>query len=316
MPRPEDLPPLPAFVASLRALRATEEGDPSTDTVVEEVVLPRTGERIGRLALTRSSIAPRPLTDEGTSEADELGPSSSFEGLAHHVALMREPELVVQYLATAELASLSSEYGGVFKPERTIDRAFARAEPPTHDAWHPELVPETKLRRFVAVALRTIRDRTSRYAEQIGSHHGGPNVAPLARALDPLFAERAASVEHARRQLPDAVIGEVTIDRVGGYLVSTVPFVVEHAPGSVGSNVDATAYVATHDGWTAERDRAEAPDEPAVVVLGFRAGGRTIEATHLRIGADDPAGWSLQVQSSPHVAVAVDLVARAIETQA
>ena len=102
---------------------------------------------------------------------------------------MREPELVVQYVATAEFASVSSEYGGVFKPERTLDRAFARAEPPTHDAWHPELVDETKLRRFVAVALRTIRERAKRYAEQGGSHAGGPNVAPLARALDALFTE-------------------------------------------------------------------------------------------------------------------------------
>ena len=48
-------------------------------TVVEEVVLPSTGERIGRLALTQCSIVPRELSDEGASEAEERGPSSGFE---------------------------------------------------------------------------------------------------------------------------------------------------------------------------------------------------------------------------------------------
>jgi hypothetical protein len=326
VPHPEELPPLPAFVASLRALRAADAPDADRrealdrdglpETVVDAVVLPRTGERIGRLALTRTAILPRPVTDEGTSEADERGPSSSFEGLAHHVALMREPELVVQYVATAELASGSSEYGGVFKSERTVDRAFSRAEPPTHDAWHPELVPETKLRRFVAVALRTIRERTDRYAEQIGSHRGGPDVAPLARALDLLFVERKAIAGSPLKRLPDAVVGEVSIERVGEHVVSTVAFVVEHAPGSVGSTVEAKAHVATHDGWTAERERDGDPDRPPVVVLGFQSGDTNIRATQLRVGADDSGMWSLQVRSSPHVAVAVDLVARVIETEA
>ena len=150
LPVPGDLPPLPAFVASFRTLHS-----PGLDgTVVEDIVLPRTGEQIGRLAMTRTPIAARPGLDEGASDADELGPSAGFEGPAHHVALFREPELVVQYLSTAELGSVSAEYGAVFKPERTLDHAFALAEPPTHDAWNPELVGETKLRRFVAVALR------------------------------------------------------------------------------------------------------------------------------------------------------------------
>ena len=123
---------------------------------------------------------------------------------------MREPELVVQYLATTEVGSVSSEYGGVFKPERTLDRPFARAEPPTHDAWHPELVDETKLRRFVAVALRTVRERAKRFAER------DRRTLPAVRTLRRWCARSMCSSPNAiatlgqpAKQLPDAVVGQV-----------------------------------------------------------------------------------------------------------
>ncbi len=310
VPPPEELPPLPAFVTSLRALHAS---DPSSfpGATVHDVVHDRTGERIGRLALTRNDIQPRPVRDEGESEVDERGSSAGFDGPSHHVALMRQPELVVQYLPVAELGSVSSEYAGVFKPEKPVDRAFARAEPPTHDAWHPQLVPETKLRRFVAVALRTVRDETSRFVELADARSERSDVGPLVRVLDSLFSPAPGSRRQAPRQLPVAVVTAVRTDRVGVHNVSTVEFAVEHASGTSGTTVEARAHAATHDGWTAERDRVDGPAGPVVAVLGFRSGDSAVEGAHIAIDHDASGPWSLRVRSDPAVAITVDLVTRA-----
>ena len=97
-------------------------------------------------------------------------------------------------------------------------------------------------------------------------------LRPLARALDALFTESTASVGKPVKRLPDAIIGEVTIDHVDGHLVSTIPFVIEHLPGSVGSIVEASAHIATHDGWTAEPERAgRAGGRGARIPLGRQA---------------------------------------------
>ncbi|GAB7041108.1 MULTISPECIES: hypothetical protein [Catenuloplanes] len=63
--------------------------------------------------------------------AAELG----LSGSPHHVCCMRRPDLVVQYLEQPSKAHPDVGYAGVFKVEDELDRIFAKAEPPTHDAW-------------------------------------------------------------------------------------------------------------------------------------------------------------------------------------
>jgi hypothetical protein len=161
--------------------------------------------------------------------------------------------------------------------------------------------------------LRTVRERAKRFAERAGTHPGGPNVAPLVRALDVLFTERGTTLGQPAKQLPDAVVGQVTIDRVGDQVVSTIPFRIEHAPGTAGSTVEAHAHVATHDGWTAERERSGPAEELLVAVLGFRSGARQLHTAQLVVGRDDESdAWSVQVRSDARVAITVDLVTQSI----
>ena len=63
--------------------------------------------------------------------AEELG----LTGSPHHVCCMRRPDLVVQYLEQPAKAHPDVGYTGVFKVEGDLDGVFAKAEPPTHDAW-------------------------------------------------------------------------------------------------------------------------------------------------------------------------------------
>lgn len=53
----------------------------------------------------------------------------------HHVARMREVELVVDYLPCGEAPSGSDGWVGVFICNPDIDDDFARSEPATHDRW-------------------------------------------------------------------------------------------------------------------------------------------------------------------------------------
>ena len=58
-----------------------------------------------------------------------------FSGPAHHIARMRQAELVVDYLETQAHPNALLRYGGVFRASAEADEFFASAEPPTHDDW-------------------------------------------------------------------------------------------------------------------------------------------------------------------------------------
>jgi hypothetical protein len=327
VPSPVDLPPLHAFTECLRAVRtADDEGSDgpasgegptaSTDMVeteVEEVILPRTGERIGWLALARTPVMPRPVVDEGADDELELGPSSPFAPPAHHVALLRRPELVVEYLPGAEPSLVSSEYVGVFKPVEPVDRAFALAEPPTHDAWNSNLVGETKLRRFVAVALRSVRDSAARFATGTAAGATG-SVARLAHLLDSIFGDTGPATAPIERPPPYVTVDAV--DHLEGKAehVSEISFTVEHAPGTAGTVIEARAHVATHDGWTLDRaaDDADARD---IEVIGFFGSSPMAPPAgpRLVVRRGDPERWRLRIRSGPRLSVGIDLEPQPLE---
>jgi hypothetical protein len=324
---PSEVPPLHAFEACLRAVRdADRDADdvaprPKTsqetelDTHVDEVVLPKTGERIGWLALTRAPVAPRPAIDEGADDEIELGPSAPFTSLAHHVALLRRPELVVEYLDTAELPSVSSEYVGVFKPVKMVDRAFAKAEPPTHDAWNPNLVGETKLRRFVAVALRTIRERTQQFAERPSAAAVDLSAARIADIVRTLFDLDGAEPAAAQPSLPSVTVERIEHLEGGRDHVSEVTFSIEHAPGTAGTVVEATARVASHDGWVLDRSTGNGAVGGDVEVLGFHGEPSTPMQTGRRlvVRRGDQPRWSVRLRAQPALSLGVDLDPRPLE---
>jgi hypothetical protein len=201
----------------------------------------------------------------------------------------------------------SSEYVGVFKPVASLDSAFARAEPPTHDAWRPNLVSETKHRRFVAVALRSVREIASVFVQRTAALDAR-SAGPIDAALATLF--EGPDIEPQRR-LPRVIVGDVRLLAADEHHVSEIDFTVEHADDSLGTVVTATARIATHDGWTVERvDGGDNGSSDAGEVVGFSGPDERWQPDdRLVVGRDDPDRWSVRVRSGATRSIGVDLIA-------
>ncbi|MCX4525740.1 hypothetical protein OG982_08535 [Streptomyces sp. NBC_01551] len=85
---------------------------------------------LGRLGLVKRVLPPLEPT-----RASRL---MDVEDLVHHVCLMRPAELVVTYRRGPKPPSENQGYAGVFRADVSMDEVYAKAEPPTHDAWHPQ----------------------------------------------------------------------------------------------------------------------------------------------------------------------------------
>ncbi|MEI7560270.1 MAG: hypothetical protein WCJ63_06715, partial [Actinomycetes bacterium] len=87
-----------------------------------------------------------PMTDgsgelpEGEEAPEPFGSRATQAG-THHVALMRNEELVVTYSQQRQPAKEGLGIAGVFRCDPNVEVAFALAEPPTHDSWAPDFVP-------------------------------------------------------------------------------------------------------------------------------------------------------------------------------
>ncbi|MFF1277117.1 hypothetical protein ACFVZC_27495 [Streptomyces marokkonensis] len=84
---------------------------------------------LGRLGLDKRIM---PALER--SRAREL---LGIEDVVHHVCLMRPAELVVTYRPGPKPPSIHQGYAGVFRADESMDEVYAKAEPPTHDAWNP-----------------------------------------------------------------------------------------------------------------------------------------------------------------------------------
>lgn len=128
-----------AFTQAYRAM-ASEQG--------EEVICGRPRRMLGRSGMTKTFGA---RTD--SHAARDLG----VDGAPHHVALMRDPDLVVKYLPGPETAHPAIGYAGVMKTAVGLDDIFAKAEPPTHDAWIANQLSGVEA-TFVRMALRRMQE--------------------------------------------------------------------------------------------------------------------------------------------------------------
>ncbi|MEG3616451.1 hypothetical protein [Isoptericola haloaureus] len=141
VPDPETTTPISLFVTAFRQLDSGEARSVEHRT---------RSQRLGQLGVTKTVLPP---WDHSKAAA-----SAGFErNLVHHVCLMRAPELVVNYLAGPEPSSEYQGYAGVFRADTSLDGVFAKAEPPTHDAWNPDSLPRDEA-TLVRVAFTRIRE--------------------------------------------------------------------------------------------------------------------------------------------------------------
>ncbi|MEU1617802.1 hypothetical protein ABZ479_10915 [Streptomyces sp. NPDC005722] len=138
VPNPRDTRPLNMFVAAYEAMIGPEGSD---------LACMRPKRHLGRLGLVKR-IQP-PLEPTRASRMLDI------EDMVHHVCLMRPAELVVTYHPGPKPPSVNQGYAGVFRADRSMDEIYAKAEPPTHDAWNPQSLerPEST---FVLTTFRRI----------------------------------------------------------------------------------------------------------------------------------------------------------------
>lgn len=153
LPDPCDYPSLHGFVEAMELLKTSSADSKDSLCEVVSITSQRPRRHLGRLALTRFWVQERKNPDAGGSEF-----VSPIPGISHHVALMRNAELVVKYLEGDQLPISHLEYAGVFIADPDVDASFAKAEPPTHDDWNTKSMTEKQDKTVVNVALRRINE--------------------------------------------------------------------------------------------------------------------------------------------------------------
>lgn len=178
VPSPEQFPPLDNFCAAMNGLRANGSG-----------VLEVRGQKPKKL-LGRMSIRKGVRSDRSRLVPERI---SIIPGTSSHIAVMRPVELVVRYFRDEPLPDPRVEWSGVFisDSDPEVEAAFASAEPPAHDDWQPSIIPEPRLRTFVNVALRQIRETAKSVAAPTNAAtetgESGPSLAKVSGQLGRLL---------------------------------------------------------------------------------------------------------------------------------
>jgi hypothetical protein len=107
-----------------------------TKEAVDEFRTKRPEQVVGYAAIAETLNVPGTPKWAGDPLVSE---SMGITGAPHHLALMRQAELVVRYDAGPQHpdSSMGVSWGGAFRADSRVDAAFAAAEPPTHDRWVP-----------------------------------------------------------------------------------------------------------------------------------------------------------------------------------
>jgi hypothetical protein len=163
LPDPRTHERLRGFVEAMDRLREEPSGD--DDYVMDRVVDCRRPLRtLGRLVILKGPVAPIVNPTRSVPQGARITADS-----VHHVALMRNAELVVKYLPGPLPTTGRLGYSGVFRCLVDVDEAFRRSEPPTHDDWIHRAVPrEGHQRTFVKVAL----DRIASFCREAAGYDG------------------------------------------------------------------------------------------------------------------------------------------------
>ncbi|NJD28908.1 MAG: hypothetical protein FIA92_11500 [Chloroflexi bacterium] len=324
VPDPRSTPPLNGFAEAMSVVKGRAIGHPiALESAQYPIASQRPAAHLGRLALVKFGHVPRRhLAD------DDRDGAWVIPDLAHHVALMRGPELVVKYMEGPVLPGATIEYAGSFLVDPAVESAFAKSEPPTHDDWSPDMLENDWERRYVRIAQRRIAEILQEYASPLPVESesvttvGG--LGGFSDELGSIFLGEAGS----GLSVPDdggtagsrAVGGtrprrpRLTIAPDGGHLelfegrrAFAVDFAVEHVPGSTRSIVLAESSVVL-EGHAIETDPPAGAGSPEVICW-VGPDGRRHTGDRLIVSGQATGMWRVYVSVPTDAAIALDLQA-------
>ncbi len=327
IPDPASAPPLHGFVRALHSVHAVSEGGtPLPGWNVTEIRCERPRQRLGWLCLGRVAFRRRHERDE-TTQSD-----TAVEGHAHHVALMRQPRFVVKYIEGPESPVPAAEWMGVFLASPDADRAFATAEPPTHDDWAPRILERSPEKTFVNVALTRIRDLMREFMTPSQSDTTGDTVLPLgglASELAGIIAGDAgpgAGIEPSEHRPPRLGGGGSARSRrprvdvlpthrlvvIEGGRAMVVDLDVTPVAGSAATRLTARADVATQDGSAVESDPPLGAPRPQVIQWQGPRNRIIRDAATIEIPANGPERWTVTVAIPDDTVVSLGVSGEAV----
>lgn len=289
VPNPEELPLLAPFAAAYRQVTETAE--------FEAPVRKQRPRDVGRFAL-RQGMAPT-WTDE------ILDAAAPFAGPAHHCALMRQADLVVEYVPGDPPPNELLQYGAVFRASADANHYFAEAEPPTHDAWVLQGLTGTS-RGVIQLALKFVRDKLKAASAPVGDASSTTSSEPLGH-----FANQFASViataegESATASVDDGRSAKSSraSRRAGARFLEKpsltledgrpiIRAVIEFTGNTTGKIAEMVTAVVTPDGV---ESGDEDGDGPEALSWCAESTGRTIEGRYLANVESGEDRWVIRV---------------------
>lgn len=319
IPDPESTPPFDGFVQALQKVRAAElEEDESLDL---KCLRPK--KLLGRLGLEKCYTRPSRLADFASA-----GTVPDIHSRSHHVALLRRPELVVEYRSFGALPSDAVGYAGVFLADDTMDRVYAGAEPPTHDSWNPTILNDKRYRTFVRTTFKRIDEAVKEFTGPVSVSAPAGEGGPLASFADQLgsvligIEGPGASIQPARR--PPSKTGKgrpkraarpkVDVRDTGrmvvgdGRRIRLFEVDVRHAKDSAQTDLEVDLGTALVGGGV-ERDPPIGAQQPEPAFWRDPAGNQHEATASLRGAAEGT--WQLGIFVPGDALVSVDVVGRA-----
>lgn len=332
--------PLPAVHAEpelallARAFAIASAKMPSDGAVLESITSQRPKKLLGQLALVRKPTAlmgTQPAACEGEDEGTTGLYQRGLQRPLRHIAVMRAPNFVVKYLEGPQVPYELAEYAGVFRVDVDADVAFARAEPPTHDDWIPDLLLDASEKTYVRVALRRVKEAVEAFAAPHkieASEAGAHSVAGFSRLLGGLVPSLSPDAVGATRAngsstsksggaggrsgagrkgaaMPQvSFVGEPTIELIDGIAVMVARFETS-SPDGTPVRVVVLPKVVIADGF--ESDPPEGAQQPKVVLWLDPSGVAAVPAT---VSCEIPVGsgtWSVAVSIPPDAMISVAL---------
>lgn len=344
LPSPDRHPLFGLFTRTMRDVEKAREDashrPQEANRRVDEVASQRPKRSIGLLGLRRGpDQAPLPAVsaalpvheDRIEQQVRALAPSEG--GPLHHVALMRDPRLLVRYEEGPPPEE--GQYAGIFLVNRdeAVDDAFAESEPPTHDDWEP-----TGMGRpagtYVRVALRQIRDRITRFAhrERDWENHSTPvalgkfssrlaGLVSVVSGTDPFVqpsSPRQPTPQPGRRtrtKRPKVKLVDEhpELEVRDGKRVARLRFRVKAPDDMETVRVRGHAAAVVLDGTAFEGDPPADAEQPSVVCWEDQEGEVIGGDDVAELTSDPDAVWSLMVSVPGDAAVSMDVTAEEID---